>query len=265
MKSPAQRWAVVVLVVVVGLGIAGWAMLANRGNPPQDAEQAQAKPGDADEAADADHVMVGGVRRKRSDIEPAKRPARDPSEKAARDPFDYGQIPPVKSDANPQVEAVAVAIREGKHPERVSVLMRGAAFNPETYEANPREYLDIVEPARVFQTAQPGPGVPRLQPASDYLTQISQGQSTKLRVQAPAGCPVTFTSFDAGRFENQLASITVQAGPKGVAEAEFFATPGVIENVNILAGAPLASGQVKFVVHVSLPDDGVAVVPIAGE
>ena len=74
----------------------------------------------------------------------------------------------------------------------------------------------------------------------------------KLKVQTTAKSPVTFTSFDLGAFENQLPSITVQSDAEGMAFAEFFGTPGTFDNVNILAGSPAATGQVRFVVNVGV-------------
>lgn len=64
---------------------------------------------------------------------------------------------------------------------------------------------------------------------------------------------MTFTSFDLGKFHNELTSVTVQANDKGIAEAEFFGTPGTYSDVNILAGSPLLTEQVKFVVFVDVP------------
>jgi hypothetical protein len=245
MKSPAQRWAVVALVVVVGLGIAGWAMLANRGNPPQDAEQAQAKPGDADEAADADHVMVGGVRRKRSDIEPAANHL-----KPADDEESYGSVTPVPANLNPQVASAAEVFRNNQHPERVSILLTPQAFDAKAFEEAPQKYLDVVEPGRVFQTAQPGPGVSPLSAAGPTFQYVRQGGVVELRAKAPPKAPVTFTTLDLGEFENRLTSYTAVADESGVAEAKFFATPGAIEDVHILAGSPLASGQVQYIVNI---------------
>jgi len=62
--------------------------------------------------------------------------------------------------------------------------------------------------------------------------------------------PVTFTSFDLGRFENDLASITVQAGKDGLAKCTFTGSVGTIGKVNILASCPETSGQVKFIIEI---------------
>jgi len=66
----------------------------------------------------------------------------------------------------------------------------------------------------------------------------------------PLGAPVTFTSFDCGAFSNLLTSITVTADTDGVATATFLATPGTLNETNILAASPLCSGQVNFSVTI---------------
>lgn len=165
-----------------------------------------------------------------------------------------GTTQPVPLDLNPQVRSVAEAIQTKSHPERVSTLIHPAAFNAQAYEADPASYLNTAEPGRVFQPAQPGPGVKQLTTLSPYLQTVEQGQAVSLKVLAPAGAPVTFTSFDLGEFSNRLTTITVKADAEGVAEAEFTGTPGTIERVNILAASPLTAGQAKYVVHVTLPE-----------
>ncbi len=74
-----------------------------------------------------------------------------------------------------------------------------------------------------------------------------------LKVKAVKDAPVTFTSFDLGSFHNQLTSVTVKADANGNAQAIFTGTPGTINNVNILAGSPMTSGQLKFTVNVEPP------------
>jgi hypothetical protein len=177
-------------------------------------------------------------------------------EKAQKDPppdpmFDYGKTEPVKGNTNPQVRSVAEALRDKNHPERLSPLIPPKPFNLEAYKQNPKAYLDVVEPGRVFQSAQPAKDVPRLRPLSPQLQEVAQGKSIKLKVQATPNYPVTFTSFDLGRFSNQLTSMTVEANEVGVAEVEFIGAPGTINEVNILASSPMTSGQVKYIVNVT--------------
>mgnify|MGYP001259383856 CR=1 FL=1 len=50
-----------------------------------------------------------------------------------------------------------------------------------------------------------------------------------------------------------LIGLSSRTNEQGVAEVEFLATSGVIDDVHILAASPMASGQARFVVHVTLP------------
>jgi hypothetical protein len=173
-------------------------------------------------------------------------------------PPSYGSVAPVAPDANPQVKSVVEARLSGKNPERLTPFLAPQPFDAKSYEADPEKYLNIVEPGRVFQTAQAGPKVPQLNPRGSLLRSMLQGDTVTLEVLAPAGAPVTFTSFDLGGFENKLTSMTVKADKRGLASVKFTATPGTIGNCNILAGCPLASGQVRFMMDIRLPAAAVA-------
>lgn len=242
----------VAAVAVIGIGIGAWAFLGGRRHVPADnkplAVADKTKNKADDHAADAGRMGLGGEPQKAV----AKAPAVGP-ENNASEPVGYGSNPPVSVDANPMVKSVAEAVAQKKHPERLSTLIAPKPFDKQAFQGDPTAYLNVVEPARVFQVAQPGPGVPRLRSSSPRLQQITQGDSTKLRVAAPPKSPVTFTSFDLGQFENQLTSMTVQANAAGIAEVQFTATPGTIDDVHILAGCPVAAGQVRFTVNVLLP------------
>lgn len=252
-----KLWLRVGLAALSLLLIAGifWLM---RGGGPDEALEVKA-PQDADNTTEPDeegYIMVGGVRRLASDVAPIA--PREMDEEALAElhkKLDYGELPRIDADANPQVESVAEALRDETHPERVSVLVRPKKFDPKAFKADPAAYLEIVEPARVFQAAQPAPGVPRLRPADARRHNVVRGDTATLRVVTAPGAPVTFTSFDAGAFENQLTSITVQADAQGMAEAKFLATAGTIANIHILAASPLASGQARFIVNVAPPEE----------
>jgi hypothetical protein len=209
-------------------------VVARDGEPAEDGLSASHKPQRATGAAKT-HVAANG------------------EQKAKATGGDYGRTPPVPVDANPQVKMVAEAIRQKNHAERISAMIPPTPFDANAYKVNPASYTEVVEPGRVFHPAQPGPGVPVLRSISPQLQQMNQGESTSLRVNAAPGAPVSFTSFDLGRFDNQLTSITVQANAQGVAEAKFYAPPGTYNNVNILAASPMASGQTRFVVNVQVP------------
>lgn len=200
-------------------------------------------------SADPSSIEVGGVRRPETDLV-----AGDQGEQAVgnaeTDGFDYGRTPPVKPDANIQVAAVVRSIREQRNFEQVSTLIAPPKFDPQAYQQDPQAYIDRVEPGRVFQVLQPGADTPALRKVGPMYQEIQQGESVYLQVTAPEGAPVTFTSLDLGMFENQLTSITVKADADGLARASFVGTTGTIDDVDILAGSPVTSGNVRFIVHV---------------
>lgn len=165
--------------------------------------------------------------------------------------FDYGVNAPVESNKNAQTASVALALQDpSKYPERLSVAHLPKDFDRIAFLKNPKEYLNTIEPARVFQSAQPVEGVVAIERISEKYPVIKQKQSTDLIVKALPEMPVTFTSFDLGRFENDLASITVQAGKDGLAKCTFTASVGTIGKVNILASCPETSGQIKFIIEI---------------
>jgi hypothetical protein len=167
--------------------------------------------------------------------------------------MDYGMTEPVRGDLNPQTKSVVEAVQTKSHPERLSPLIPPKPFDPVAYKQNPKSYLDVVEPGRVFQTANPGKDVPAIVAVSPPFQEVVQGKSVKLRAKVVPGMPCTFTSFDLGRFQNELTSVTVAANEQGIAEADFFGAPGTINEVKILASSPVASGQIRFIVNVKKP------------
>ena len=256
--SATNRWAAVsVLVLLVG-GLAIY--FVTRGPQPANELQVRAPEPGRGERQEVPVAPLGAGRADPGAMQAAVA-ENAPGDNAAAlppvgevKPFDYGVLPSVPVDLNPQVRSVADALRNKNHPERTSTMARPAAFNAAAYQADPDAYLNTAEPARVFQPAQPGPGVPQLAALTPYFQEIVQGSSVVLEASAPPGAPVTFTSFDAGEFSNRLTTMSVRADERGVARAEFTGTPGTIENINILAASPLAAGQVKFVVRVTLAE-----------
>jgi hypothetical protein len=259
MNAKTRVVGVVVLVLVVG--VAGWMLFRPRNQQPvKDDGHARVNRQDdqnREVRVDAGRVMAGNTGRK-ANIQSAKPSDKSKTANSAlpRDPSDYGKLPAIKPDANPQVKAVVEAIRQKKHLDRLSALGTPAPFDAKAYHADPSAYLSQVEVGRVFQVAQPGPGVQRLRAVSSNFHRVTQGESVMLRVSAPAGAPVSFASFDCGQFDNQLTAITVAASKDGEAEVRFTATTGTIDDIHILAGSPLASGQVRFVVNVSVATAG---------
>jgi len=164
-----------------------------------------------------------------------------------------GFAPGIRPDANANAASVAEAARSGRNPERMSLLIAPKPFDPAVFSANPQQYLDVIEPGRVFQSAQPGVGVPVLEIKGVGSRQIPVGGSCELTVSTAPQAPVTFTTMDLGTFSNGLTTITVRADATGEARATYAASGGVIAEVKILVGSPLASGQVKFHVVVVEP------------
>ena len=136
---------------------------------------------------------------------------------------------------------------------RLNPVMAPDEFDLAAYKRDPAAYLEIHEPARVWQTAQPGDGVPVLKPVTAQRHRLKHGESVRLQVKTAPEMPVTFTSFDLGLFANGLTSISVSADAKGVAEAEFYGSSGTMGEVNVLAGSPAAAEHVRFVVFVQPP------------
>lgn len=167
------------------------------------------------------------------------------------DQIDYGTTKPVDANTNPQVRSVAEALKNKTHPERLSPLITPKPFDAKAYKEDPKAYLDVVEPGRCFQSAQPGKDVPQLRPLSPQFQNVVQGQFVTLRVQTVPKAPCSFTAFDLGKFQNELTAITVESDEKGVAEAKFYGTPGTINEANVLAASPMASGQARFILNVT--------------
>ncbi len=167
----------------------------------------------------------------------------------------YGSTPPVTED-NPQVRSTLAALKDGKHPERLNPLIAPKPFDEAAYRANPQAYLDVAEPGRVFQTKPAAPGVARIEPVSPYWQDVKQGASVELAVKALPGAPVTFTSFDCGKFGNGLTTETVAADAAGIARVKFHGVPGTVLETNILAASPLTSGQARFKTNTLVYADG---------
>ncbi len=177
----------------------------------------------------------------------------------AADPI--GTVTAVPPSTNPQVAAVAAALQTKTHPERLSALVAPPPFDAAAFAANPKAYVDDVAPARAFQTAAPDEKTPVLRPLSATQVTARQDEPVILRVVTAPNGVVSYTSFDLGRFGNQLSAQTVVADAHGVAAVSFTAGPGTIDAVHILAGSPLASGQVAFDLTITPAQNPNAVAP----
>ena len=241
--KPLQRnpliLAAVLLIPLVAVAI----YIANR--PPRDL------PNQADDLTLNQRSIEresGGVPRPISDVTANQASKRERSKEnfAAL----VGTTPRLNVNANEATKSLAEAVSTKTHPGRISAMMPPDRFDDQAYRRDPDAYLKIHEPARVWQTAQPGPGVPVLKAVSEHRHRVLQGESVRLQVKTAPDMPVTMTSFDLGSFENGLTSISVAANDQGVAEAVFNASAGTIGEVNVLAGSPAAAEHVRFVVTV---------------
>jgi hypothetical protein len=170
----------------------------------------------------------------------------------AKNPADpIGSVQPVRGDLNPQTASVVEALKDRIHPERLSTLIQPPPFDAEAYRRDPAAYVNVVQPARVFQTAPPGPQTPVLHPVTPTQVSMAQDSQVILRVMSQPSSPVSFTTFDLGMFGNSLTAQTVIADATGIASVSFSAGPGTIDAVHVLAGSPVASGQVAFDIQVS--------------
>jgi len=157
----------------------------------------------------------------------------------------------VSPQDNPGARSVMEAIATGKHPERLSPLIAPQAFDRKAWEADPQGYLDIVEPARCYQTARSDSGAPALDPASPSWSTLRAGETTLLMVMGTPNAPVTFTAFDGGTFkENGLGSVTVRGDARGYASVHFTTQATDSGPHTVLAGSPLAVGNQRLFVEV---------------
>ncbi len=159
----------------------------------------------------------------------------------------------VAADFHPQVASVVEAQKTGKFPERLSVSIAPKPFDLAAFSANPQAYVNITEPGRVFQTAPAGPDAVPLIAGVDHIISVPSLGSTPLTVTGKSHAPVSFTILDGGMFDNHLSSTTVLADDKGTATVTYTATPGTVDDVQILVGSPLTVGTLTLVVHVGYP------------
>ena len=155
MTSSSKRLAIVgALLVAVFIVILVLARRQGREevtvNPPPAGPKAS-----AEGEADPEYIMIGGVRRKATDVRPVERPTSD----RRRPRLDTGETEQVAFDTNANTNSIREALQGKQFAERLSVKILPKPFDLEEYRRDPQAYLDAVEPGRVFQAAQPGPGV----------------------------------------------------------------------------------------------------------
>lgn len=247
---------------LLGLGLAsvaafGWWLTQSREEPVVLQQSTPSIPTKADEVDSvlSDRVLVGGIERPKSDVSILEnKPPREPTAPKKKR---QGHSPFLATDTNPQVALVAEALKSREHSERFSSYVIPSSFDKSLFDRDPAsyatEYSKVVEPGRVFASAQPTDGVIPIVASTNRFHRLRQGESVRLGVKAVRHAPVTFTSFDLGQFDNMLTSTTVIADETGVASANFTASGGTIDKVSILAASPVTSGQVSFTVLVTVP------------
>ncbi len=158
----------------------------------------------------------------------------------------YGHTPPL-ADVGPQARSAMQAVKDGKNPERLTPLIAPKPFDARAYKRDATAYLEVAEPGRVIQAKATAAGVPAIESVSPYFEDVKLGGSAQLAVKAAPGYPVTFTSFDAGRFaETGLTTATVETDAAGVARVTFEGAPGTVLESNVLATSQMSSGRVRF-------------------
>jgi hypothetical protein len=238
----ASRPLLLGLAGAVVMTTVGW-LAFSAGQSGQVDERAAATPNAASPAAAPAKASSGSSTAAVAAPASAATPATNP----------VGTAPSVRPENSANAASIVVAAQTGRHPERMSLLIAPKPFDRAAFAADPQAYLDVIEPGRVFQSAEPGPSVPVLDVVGTGSRQIAVGGSCELAVKTAPLAPVTYTTMDLGTFQNGLTTITVRADAEGVAKAVYAASGGVIADVSILVGSPLASGQVQFHVFVTEP------------
>jgi hypothetical protein len=158
----------------------------------------------------------------------------------------------LSAGTNAAVAAISEAARNRTGHSMRSAIVPPKPFDAAAYSRDPALYTDTVEPGRAYWSHDPGQGVPSLAPLGPTYVEAEMNAEVPMAVKtAPHGL-VTFTSFDLGHFPNHLTSISIQADGEGRAVTTFTAAHGV-NDFNILAGSPQASGQLTFCVMVEAP------------
>ena len=216
----------------------------------EQAPKQQAKPDREDERV----VEIGGIERPARDLNFDQAISKDPALPKSIYP-DPGRAPFLKGDENEQVARLLQEVSNPRGPtEALSTYKLARDFDLEAYRKDPQSYLSKTRPGRVNEPAQPTERVVRIATDMPYYHSLLQGESLNLRAQVTPGMPVTFHA-QLGEFSNRLKTQTVAADENGIARARYQSGPGTVGPTEILAASPVHSGQLRFIVDVSLPDN----------
>jgi hypothetical protein len=157
-----------------------------------------------------------------------------------------------EGDPDPRVQSVVMAMRQGGHPERLSIEFDPQPFDLEAWERDPESYLNVVEPGRIRQIATSiTESTPRLKSVGPSAIGLRTGEEAELAVRAVPHAPVSWYAAAGGVFtESRLNAITVRADADGVARVHFYAVPGVFSDAPVVSGSPLAAGNVVFTISI---------------
>jgi hypothetical protein len=157
---------------------------------------------------------------------------------------------PVPAAYVKQAASVMEALQHGDHPERLSPHYLPAKFDAERFAAEPNYYLDIVEPGRIYDTAEAtGPESVHLVLEGPETVTVPENGSTQLVVFGVPHSPVTYTTMHGGFFDNKMASITVLSDANGRAAVTYTAFMNIAD-VGICIGSPMSVGTISMTVEV---------------
>lgn len=181
-----------------------------------------------------------------------QRPA-PPSHQAEAVP---AKTPALRPDPQACAASVAEAQSDGRHPERLSAQIAPAPYVRPRDSAAMQRHLDVIEPGRIYQTADPATGAAQLTAVGGDGTRVIPAMgSVELAVRTAPGAPCTFLATEGGSFaETRLACATVLASEDGVARATYHADAGTVDDATVLVGSPDAVGTLALTVHVHHPD-----------
>ncbi|MEL7499553.1 MAG: hypothetical protein AAFN77_18260 [Planctomycetota bacterium] len=221
-------------------------------NAPKTSVQSAKDLADALGLKEEDIIDIGGVLRPKRDLAAAKPRVTAGEKNPIRHP---GRALVLNGDENPQVAGLFEELQQEDAPQAAkSALYKPKPFDLKEYQKDPQAYVDKIRPGRVFQSAEPGPGVTPLVADGPTYAQVIQGEKVVLKVKAEKGMPVTFHTNQLGNFDNLLRTVTVVADDDGIAQATYLAGSGTVNFINILAASPIHSEDVLFIVDVSLPE-----------
>lgn len=133
-----------------------------------------------------------------------------------------------------------------------TVTVEPAPAPPATGTSTPASSAQELDLSVAWDSRPAGPGVPALRALDAGHRTMPAGGQLVLRAGAPPGARVQFRTFDSGRFTSTGRTIAqVQADAKGVAQATYEATPGVIDDVHIVVSSPDASDRLEILLTVT--------------